>query len=71
MKLLIHALIVSAVFFGTDLAMNDGAETTQLLRKLDAQVVWHQVKAQNYHVTARVAQEVYAARPNLTLARMN
>ena len=71
MKLLIHALVVSAVFFGTDLAMNDGAETTQFLRKLDAQVMWHQVKAKNYHVAARVAQEVHQIRPNLVLAKFN
>jgi hypothetical protein len=65
MKLLIHALIVSAALFGSDWIANGGAESRELWQKIGFRTIWAQAKMQSYGVTAGVRQDVYVRRPQI------
>ena len=65
MKLLIHALIVSATLFGSDLVLNGGAESRELWQKMGFRTIWAQAKLQTYNVTAGVQRDVVVSRPQI------
>jgi hypothetical protein len=71
MKAAFHALLIAVVFLGGDLVMNDGAETQRLMRGANVQSLWNRAKLQNYNVTASIRRDIYSARPQLTLAKID
>jgi hypothetical protein len=65
MKLLIHALIVSATLFGSDWVLNGGAESRELWQKMGLRTIWAQAKMQTYQVTAGMKQGAVVSRPQI------
>jgi hypothetical protein len=71
MRFLVHALVIFGVLFGSDLIANNGAETQKLVRELRTSALWNEVKVRNYQAAATLKQEIYAAKPQLALARID
>ncbi|HEX9906313.1 MAG TPA: hypothetical protein VGA77_15270 [Propylenella sp.] len=70
-RLIIHALIIAGVMFGSDVYVNGGSETALLLHQLNPRVAWNQAQIQSYHATASVTRGAVAVRPQLTLANFD
>jgi hypothetical protein len=61
-----HALIVASIFLGSDMVVNDGAETQKLLRATH-QSLLVKARMQAYYIGNSVERSAYSARPTLAM----
>jgi hypothetical protein len=71
MKFLFHVLFIATFLIGSDFVANGGAETAKVIRGMELQALWNDVKVQHYQVAAGISQDAHTYQPDLAIARLD